>query len=483
MRWLLMPCIGRDRGRFEASAVVHDSTRGEGLQGRATRSPSMSVALDCLTFAPLAFNGHQDPARALEGEVEGAKRPIGRSEGVALHSGMVRVPSPEGESLVPDPSLVERGDSLFVDLPSSSSTYTEQEWIPFLPKPGKYEHPKYGIIDVTPGQNAELIASVKNRVYQEHIPLDAEHETKLSGAMAWIRDMRLNEDGSGDALVDWTARGLKLVQDGRFKYVSPEWFRSWRDPASEQVHTNVIAGGALTTRPFFKDRALRALVASENGADVIGNEEELRFAMSTCKTCDKQFEGEGTLCPDCTKKEEQTQMTEQVTITMAEVEERITAARVEITQEFTEQLTTANTLAASERSAREDAEARLATLEHERRVAKFTDLVLDYEGGARWFGDAEQHVTMLETLATSFGETSDVFTGYVNQQQALAAQLRQSALFTEIGSSQAPERGGAEAQIEAMTKQRQADRPQLSYAQAYTEVLSTDEGRKLYAQL
>jgi hypothetical protein len=376
---------------------------------------------------------------------------------------------------------VERGDSFFVDL--SGTVYSEQEWIPFLPKPGKYEHPKYGMVDVTPSQNAELVASVKNRVYQEHIPLDAEHETKLSGAMAWIRDMRLNEDGSGDALVDWTARGLKLVNDGRFRYVSPEWFRSWRDPASEQVHANVIAGGALTTRPFFKDRALRALVASETGADVIGNEEELRFAMSTCKNCDKQFEGEGTLCPDCTKKEEQTQMTEQATITMAEVEERINAVRVEITQEFSEQLTAATALAATETAAREAAEARLATLEHERRLAKFTDLVLDYEGGDRWFGDAEQHVQMLETLATSFGEDSAVFTNYVSQQQALAQQLKASDLFREIGSSQAPERGGAEAQIEAMTKKLRSDRPQLSYAQAYTEVLETDEGRKLYAQL
>lgn len=372
----------------------------------------------------------------------------------------------------------ERGDSLFLDFHSTEQAASS--WIPFLPKPGTYAHAKYGDINVTPEQNAELVASVKNRVYQEHIPLDAEHETKLSGAVAWIRDMRVNEDGSADAYVDWTSRGASLLGSGQFRYISPEWFRAWRDPATGEVHKNVVAGGALTTRPFFKDKALRALVASENGVDVIGNDEELQFAMKECKNCGAQFEGDGDVCQNCAAKQAKEEPpVPDNTYTAAEVDERIESIR----QEFTDQLTAAQDETAKEKEARIAAETRLAALEKERRSARFTDLVLDYEGGARWFGDAEKHVSMLEVLAENFGEDSEPFKTYVETQQTIASTLRESELFKELGTSQGSARDGAENKLDAMAKERQKANPSLTYAQAYTEVLSTDEGKQLYAQL
>lgn len=369
-------------------------------------------------------------------------------------------------------SVVERGDALFIDISRAFAGSPQEEWIPFLPRPGKYTHPRYGVIDVTPEQNAQLVESVKNRVYQEYIPLDAEHETKLSGAVAWIKDMRLNSDSSGDALVAWTPRGAKLIADGRYRYVSPEWFRTWKDPATDEVHSNVIAGGALTTRPFFKDKSLRALVASEEGADVIGDEQPEPVE-------EPQDPKEASVTTPAENPQQTPPPAQEPSLTSAEVDERITAAK----QEFAEQLESARAEAATEKAAREAAEARLAALEHDRRLARFTDMVLDFEGGARWFGDAEKHVSILETLATSFGEDSEVFKTYVEQQSSLAQQIRASSVFEEIGSSQASERGSTEAKLDAMAKEIQKSKPGLTFAQAYTEAISTDEGKKLYAQL
>lgn len=134
-----------------------------------------------------------------------------------------------------------------------------------LPKPGTYKHPQYGAIEITREGNTLFVDNFKNKVYQDKLPVDAEHETKLSGAVAWITALALNRDGSVEASVEWTERGEKLIEDDRFKYVSPEWYDAWKDPATGDEHANVLIGAALTTRPFFKDKALRPLVATEDG--------------------------------------------------------------------------------------------------------------------------------------------------------------------------------------------------------------------------
>ena len=135
--------------------------------------------------------------------------------------------------------------------------------INIFPIPGIYAHPQFGKIHVTREDSQELIDNFNAGVYQEHIPIDAEHETKLSGAVGWITSLTMNKDGSVEAAIDWNDRGEALLEDDRFKYFSPEWFAEWKDPATEEVFSNVLAGGAITTKPFFKDDALRPLVATE----------------------------------------------------------------------------------------------------------------------------------------------------------------------------------------------------------------------------
>jgi len=121
----------------------------------------------------------------------------------------------------------------------------------------------WGSFEVTEAGNKEFVTNFNAHVYQKHIALDAEHETKVSGAVGYLEELSMNDDGSVEAAVDWTPRGKKLIAEDAFKFISPEWYEQWTDPATQQEYENVIIGGALTTRPFFK--GLRSLVANEDG--------------------------------------------------------------------------------------------------------------------------------------------------------------------------------------------------------------------------
>jgi hypothetical protein len=382
----------------------------------------------------------------------------------------------------------------------SEEDFSKPQWIPFLPKPGKYNHPMYGEIAVTTQSNQQLVDSVKTHVYQDQIPLDAEHETKLSGAVGWIRDARMNSDGSADAYVEWTDRGQTLLAGGQFRYVSPEWFKTWRDPATGKVHQNVVAGGAITTRPFFKDRVLRALVASEQGAEIVGRTEEIRMAEPAGATLKQHLgaeppgghgldgvqsmsdnemqrqhdnlHGAGTpraghshSAGDFAGKEPPPVTAENYTEKIVGLEMRVQAAE---------------SLAATEKAAREAIAGQLQALQRERRHDRLVNLVQ----GGEWIGDRDRHVGLLEKLADTFGEDSEEVKGYAEQQAAIAEQLKKSSLFAEIGSSRKELGSGSpENKLDAMAKDRQkenADR-HLTYEQAYAEVMATEEGKRLYS--
>lgn len=366
---------------------------------------------------------------------------------------------------------------LFVAHKFATDDFSQPQWIPFLPTPGKYQHPTYGEINVTKGFNQALVDSVTSHIYQDNIPLDVEHETKLSGAVAWIKDMRLNEDGSADAFVEWTERGKQLLRGGQFKYVSPEWFGNWRDPASGVVHHNVVAGGAITTRPFFKEKVLRALVASETGAHIIkSNEEDISVP-------DKD--------PTPTPTPPTPPTPEVKAYTASEVDDKIKTALEAAATTFNEkisgmttELEAAKTLAASEKTAREETAAALLSIQKDNRHARFVETVSGRGGagdGAPWAGDADKHVEFLEKLADQFGGDSDVITNYMEQQKAIAAQLKESDAFRELGSSGRVV-SDPEKQLDALAKARAKADPtgKMTEAQAYAEVMETAEGKKLY---
>jgi len=153
---------------------------------------------------------------------------------------------------------------LFNELPQDFTEAPAR--MPLLPKPGTYTHEKYGKVVITKERNQRFTDNVNNAIYQSNLPIDAEHELDLSGAFGYIKKASMNVDGSVDATdLEWTDRGKQAFDDNRFKYFSPKWWDKWTDPMTEQSFKDVVIGGALTTRPFFKEKALKPLIASERG--------------------------------------------------------------------------------------------------------------------------------------------------------------------------------------------------------------------------
>lgn len=339
------------------------------------------------------------------------------------------------------------------------------DYIPLLPKIGTYKHPQYGEIVVSRERNERFVSNFRNQVYQPRLPVDAEHSLKVSGAMGWITDMRLNEDGTVDGKVEWTERGKTMLLDNRFAYISPEWWSKWQQPDTGEFFEDVLIGAALCTRPFFKHESLRPLVASERGIDAptveAGNTESLVDVVSDIGATEMSEEKKVAEQPQVTAQqfgELQSQFAE-LNSRYAAAEEARTEAQNRA-QKFQEALDTAN--------------ARVASLEAAAQRQRFGEVVTG------WYGKAEDNVDMLVKLAQAFGEGSTEFAGFVTQQKAIAEQLKSSNLFAEIGTNKpADELKTAAQKFSAAVNAVMVDR-KLNYADASVAVAG--EQPNLYSE-
>lgn len=146
------------------------------------------------------------------------------------------------------------------------------DWVQVLPKPGRYSHPVYGSIDLDTDALHEFVANFEERVYNQDLPvaIDFEHDKgdlKDGGAVGYIEALRPVDGYKGgvEAKVRWTERGEQALENDAYRYFSPEWYDVWKQAKTGKTFRNILVGGALTTRPFFKADALRPLAASEDG--------------------------------------------------------------------------------------------------------------------------------------------------------------------------------------------------------------------------
>jgi 2'-5' RNA ligase len=339
---------------------------------------------------------------------------------------------------------------LFVDTGNREQYVEPPEWLPLLPKPGTFQHPSYGEFTITKERNERFVNNLNNAVYQSRIPVDAEHDVKASGALGWITGARLNEDGTADGKVEWNERGKAMLKDNRFAYVSPEWFDTWTTPDGNEEYRDVLIGLALTKRPWFKENSLRPLVASEQGLHIPDGDVDIDPSAATVIVFFEQLLPKGAveMAGDNKPTNEQAQ-----TVTPAQF--------TELQKEFTE----LKAAFAESEAARKEAESkaqtyqdaldksneRIATLEGDIRRKRFAETVRG------WYGDAAKNVAMLEKLAEAFGEESDDFKGFIEQQKAQAAALADSKLFVEIGSGGDVTATSAVEQVNKLAAQRASE--------------------------
>lgn len=177
------------------------------------------------------------------------------------------------------------------------------------------------------------------------------------------------------------------------------------------------------------------------------------------------------------------------TVKMSEVQDKIKEAVDEVTGQFTEQigaltaqLTSANEAATQQKATIEALQGQLKAAHDADRARRFAELVAGRAGasdGAAWAGDPEKQVSILVKMAETFGEDSDEFRAYVEQQTAVATQLK-TTVFKEYGSSaKGAGLSDPDAQLERLAREKAAAEHK-PFHQAYSEVLDSDEGRSLY---
>lgn len=372
------------------------------------------------------------------------------------------------------------GLTLFSPLPIELAE--PPEWAPFLPTPGRYRHPVYGDLDFSPEKYERIVANFKNGVYQERIPVNAEHDGQASGALGWIVDMRLADGGAVDARVEWTERGRSLIADDRFRYVSAELFDSWSDPVSGDAIADVAVGLALTTHPYFKESVLRPLAASE----AVLTRLEAGTPPAVVRVSEESSMGETK--PEATVTTEATesppvQATEPTTATVVAT----TPTGDPVVRELTEAAAAEFAELRREKKRLEEESKRLseqnAVLLASSRVKRYTDEVRGHSeaNGVPYVGHIPDHVRFLCDLEEAFGQASWHVQHYTSLNRAHAEQMKASTLYREIGSG----RGGeatqtAEDQVNALAREVSTQTGK-TFAQAFTIVL--DNNPELKAQL
>jgi hypothetical protein len=375
---------------------------------------------------------------------------------------------------------------LFFEIPLKAEA-PAKSWIPYLPKPGTYSHPKYGDIRITPERNRRFLENFEERVYGQNIPIDIEHNLEKSGAMGYATKMRQNDDGSVDAFVEWTADGLDALGSGKYRYFSPQYLESWLDPSTKKTHTDVAIGGALTARPFFKEQHLRPLIAHEGGLvsfteTAAGNPMAIRFAPKEAAMTEKG-KHEGLL----------TRLMKRIGFTGSEeefgehLEEVFDSAAIEAAEddkkkkgkkpaflrdeddeeeddmkmaEVMEQNKQLREAAEKDRAEVKSLTERVEKSEALERKRKFADIVRgfneqgQYDPESAFMGSADDHVGFLMDLSKAFGEDSSQVKGYIERERVRAKQFTSSAAFAELGSARGVNLGGdAYAQLQVKAKE------------------------------
>lgn len=126
---------------------------------------------------------------------------------------------------------------------------------------GEWDHDLYGKIKITSADVEQFVTNFDEDVRKD-IPITAGHETMdEKPAVGWFKELQNKGEDGLWAKVEWTEEGKQLLSQKAYKYFSPEFYRTYEDPETHEVYTNVLVGGALTNKPYFK--GLSAIIASD----------------------------------------------------------------------------------------------------------------------------------------------------------------------------------------------------------------------------
>lgn len=376
----------------------------------------------------------------------------------------------------------------------------DKEWIPFLPKPGVYNHEVFGSMDLTSETYEQILDNFNKNTYKQDLPIRATHTPAEAGAVGWIKQggMRLAEDGSLEVKPEWNELGKGLVEDDRFRYVSAEFCRKWTNPVTQELHENVAVGLALVTRPHFKTDVLdplsyseaiafgevvdRGIVESTAISDKVQEGTEMsdnQTALTESTTDATQVAANvASVLGDAIKDQGAAKTAQPENLVLADLTQVVlTAEQRKNERQMFADLTTRVELA--ERRA-DTAEAEVKRMKNDRRIEKYTAEVTgrSAENGEPWFGDPRENVQHLVNLSEQFGDDSAEVRWAVNQKRNEAKAIRNTGIFDPISIGTAETAKSAETQIAFFAEQYRNADPSLTMEKAITRAY--EEHPELY---
>ena len=125
---------------------------------------------------------------------------------------------------------------------------------------GKWQHPIYGEVVVTPEVIDGVVENFTTNQRWIDLAVDENHEPNHK-ALGWFRELSKKWNDILNASIELTKAGAELINQGAYKYFSPEIVFNKKDEETWKTIKNLLIGGAFTNRPFFK--AMQPLMASE----------------------------------------------------------------------------------------------------------------------------------------------------------------------------------------------------------------------------
>lgn len=413
------------------------------------------------------------------------------------------------------------------------------EWIPIMPVPHTSKHPEHGDVVLTPERNRRFMQNFKDGFYQKELPIDGEHDLIGGGAHGFITDIRMNDAGGLEGKTRWTDRGETGLKGGRWTGFSPSWFDEWTDKVTGETRKDVLIGGALVNRPFYKHGTLPqldALMAASEQVHAIGiylgNEQRRALMATKPHTFDdsepdaddvglthgamdtthghmhNNADGDGNHNHQHSHDGDGNHNHDHTEAQMNAAEPTTTAPEAPPAQSapapksMSEELAALKAQNAALRQMSEAAAVtnkqmaeQVRTLVERDQTARYMAEIMgrsDENGTPWWLGaqtafgeDAtpaiEKQLKSLRTLAKTFGEDSEEFRDYVAEKRAVAAQVRASEVFSVKGlpgistDSRRPE-----GQLEAAAKQFMDADPHLTHEKAI--VMAMERNKDLYTE-
>lgn len=131
----------------------------------------------------------------------------------------------------------------------------------------KGTHPSYGKVEITKDMLESFEKNFNDRVTGVDLAINEDH--KKNEAFGWFKEVFLSEDGLDlFAKVKWNKKGTVSLNEGEYRYFSPEFRQNFIHNLSGKEYGPTLVGGALTNYPFLKMDAITNLNEGEQDMEL-----------------------------------------------------------------------------------------------------------------------------------------------------------------------------------------------------------------------